>query len=182
MERKVVASSIVKDLRMAQMVIKFLMRIDLPGETILTDVKTTSIMQPQSLCPYKSARQKIFGLGYNILLFVYEKDDSQDCNLIFRHVRYIDKGITGDYQTTRGIRDILNRNGNTDDIEAFLLDRNLPVDEIELKNISNTIIENPPIVGYLTISNALQWRLQYGRVITISEDVDGLVKVYDIPI
>ncbi len=38
------------------------------------DMKVTSIKQPQSSCPYKSARQKIFGLGYSLLVFVYEKN------------------------------------------------------------------------------------------------------------
>ena len=68
-----------------------------------------------------------------------------------------------------------------DDIQAFLLDRNLPVDEIELSEISQELIDKPPKIGYLTISNALQWRLQYNRVITIEEEVDGLIKIYDIP-
>lgn len=43
--------------------------IDLPSLGV--DIKTTSIMQPQSSCPFKSARQKIYGLGYNLLVFVY---------------------------------------------------------------------------------------------------------------
>ena len=49
--------------------------IDLPS--VNTDIKTTSIVQPQSSCPFKSARQKIFGLGYNLLVFVYKKEDNQ---------------------------------------------------------------------------------------------------------
>jgi hypothetical protein len=35
--------------------------IDIPS--IEVDIKVTSIKQPQSSCPFKSARQKIFGLG-----------------------------------------------------------------------------------------------------------------------
>lgn len=48
--------------------------IDLPELGV--DIKVTSIKQPQSSCPYKSARQKIFGLGYSLLVFVYEKSDN----------------------------------------------------------------------------------------------------------
>ncbi len=48
--------------------------IDFPG--LLVDVKVTSIRQPQSSCPFKSARQKIFGLGYSLLIFVYDKTDN----------------------------------------------------------------------------------------------------------
>ena len=49
--------------------------IDFPELEV--DVKTTSIIQPQSSCPFESARQKIYGLGYNLLVFVYKKEDNQ---------------------------------------------------------------------------------------------------------
>ena len=41
--------------------------INLPGLGV--DIKVTSIKQPQSSCPFKSASQKIFGLGYHLLVF-----------------------------------------------------------------------------------------------------------------
>jgi len=153
--------------------------IDLPGTSINTDIKTTSIVQPQSSSPFKSARQKIFGLGYNILLFVYEKNDELENNLKFLHSRFIDKSRTADFQTTSRLNEIVNNDGNLDDIEALLRDRNLPVDEIELKTISKEILKNPPKIGYLTISNALQWRLQYSRVIRLDKPVEGVIKIYD---
>lgn len=43
---------------------------------LLVDMKVTSIKQPQSSCPFKSARQKIYGLGYSLIVFVYDKADS----------------------------------------------------------------------------------------------------------
>ncbi len=153
--------------------------IDLPASEINTDIKTTSINQPQSSCPFRNARQKIFGLGYNVLLFVYRKDDSEEHNLQFLHARFIDSSRTSDYQTTRGLREIMEKDGNIDDIKAFLMDRNLPVDEIALEKIAHDVLENPPLVGYLTISNALQWRLQYSRVVKLHEQVDGVVTIYD---
>jgi len=153
--------------------------IDLPDPEINTDLKTTRITQPQSSCPYKNARQKIFGLGYNLIVFVYEKDDKKGNNLQFLHARFIEASRTADYQTTRGLREILDRDGNEDDIKAFLMDRNLPIDEVGLDRITNEIITNPPNIGYLTISNALQWRLQYSRVIFLEENVEGIVKIYD---
>src|SRR5437016_7771666 len=42
--------------------------IDFPGLEV--DIKVTSIRQPQSSCPFKSASQKIYGLGYSLLIFV----------------------------------------------------------------------------------------------------------------
>ena len=37
--------------------------------------------------------------------------------------------------------------------------------EIEARRIAQELLKNPPNIGYLTISNALQWRLQYRRLI-----------------
>lgn len=153
--------------------------IDFPSPEINTDMKTTFITQPQSSCPFKDARQKIFGLGYNLLLFVYQKDDNKKYNLQFLHSRFIEKIRTADYQTTRGLNEIVEEKGNIDDIKGFLTDRNLPVDDIGLERLAKEILKKPPIVGYLTISNALQWRLQYSRVIGLQEKVDGVIKIYD---
>ncbi|BAZ88521.1 hypothetical protein [Dolichospermum compactum] len=64
--------------------------------------------------------------------------------------------------------EIIRRNGNKDDIVAFLEERNFPLDEIGRETLAEKILQSPPEIGYLTISNALQWRLQYGRVIQVS--------------
>lgn len=151
--------------------------IDLPDLEV--DIKVTSIKQPQSSCPFKSATQKVFGLGYHLLVFVYDKYDDLDNRtgrLDMQHTVFIDKSRTADFQTTRGILDILSRDGNKDDILAFLEDRNLPVDEIGVNQLADRILESPPDQGYLTISNALQWRLQYGRVIQQAGNVSGIIR------
>jgi hypothetical protein len=57
-----------------------------------------------------------------------------------------------------------------------MLDKNLPVDEIEAANIADEILVNPPVQGFLTISNALQWRLQYTIDLAVQED--GLIDIY----
>ena len=54
-----------------------------------------------------------------------------------QHTVFIDKSRTADFQTIRGILDILNRDGNKDDIFAFLEDRNLPVDEIGANQLAD---------------------------------------------
>jgi len=48
---------------------------------------------------------------------------------------------------------------------AFILERNLPVDDIHATKLAEEILKAPPKQGYLTISNALQWRLHYSRII-----------------
>lgn len=152
--------------------------IDFPD--LAVDMKVTSIKQPQSSCPFQSARQKIFGLGYSLLVFVYEKEDNQAFEtgrLRFFHTVFVNEAQTADYQTTVGLRQILENDGNEDDLTAFMYDRNLPVDEIEAHRIAQELLNNPPNIGYLTISNALQWRLQYRRIIDQAGQVEGILRI-----
>lgn len=153
--------------------------IDFPGLSV--DVKVTSIRQPQSSCPFESARQKIYGLGYSLLVFAYEKIDdalTQTSRLDIKHVIFVDQTRTADFQTTTGLRQILDNAGNLDDLIAFMHDRLLPVDEIQAEQLALEIMANPPQIGYLTISNALQWRLQYRRIVEMAGVIDGINRVY----
>ena len=150
--------------------------IDLPGSTIETDIKVTSIVQPQSSCPFKNARQKIFGLGYNLLIFVYDKKDTPTtCTLDFKYCTFIDKSRTADFTITKRFREMVDDGANKDDIVGFLVDKNVPGDAIVYSDLADEILRNKPKQGYLTISNALQWRLQYTRVISLENTVNGVL-------
>lgn len=150
--------------------------IDLPGNAIQTDIKVTSITQPQSSCPFKNARQKIFGLGYNLLVFVYDKRDTNDtCTLHFTHCAFIDKKRTSDFTITKRLREMVYDGAIKEDIIGFLQDKNVPGDDITYNDLANEILTTPPEQGYLTISNALQWRLQYARVIALDNNIQGII-------
>lgn len=153
--------------------------IDFPELNV--DLKVTSIDQPQSSSPFKSARQKIFGLGYSLLVFVYAKKDdpsTRTASLEMRHTIFIDASRTGDYQMTTGLKQILDNQGNAEDLLAFMHDKNLPVDEIEANNIAAELLQAKTLaIGYLTISNALQWRLQYSRALDKAGKVAGITRV-----
>ncbi len=152
--------------------------IDFP--VLNVDMKVTRVTQPQSSCPFKSARQKIYGLGYSLLVFVYEKTDdtvTQTGKLDFLHTVFLDESRTADYQTTTGILSIIENDGNTDDLMSFMQDRSLPMDDIQALQLAQELLVNPPRVGYLTISNALQWRLQYQRILNQAGQVAGIQRV-----
>ena len=152
--------------------------VDFPGLNV--DMKATRATQPQSSSPFKSARQKIYGLGYSLLVFVYEKTDdpaTQTGNLNFLHTIFVDEIRTADYQTTTGILSIIENNGNTDDLIAYMYERSLPVDDVQALQLAQELLNNPPVVGYLTISNALQWRLHYQRVINNAGQVNGIQRI-----
>jgi hypothetical protein len=68
------------------------------------DMKVTAVTQPQSSCPFRSARQKIFGLGYSMLVFVYEKKDdpkSTTAVLNIRNTVFVEERCTADFTMTR---------------------------------------------------------------------------------
>jgi hypothetical protein len=154
--------------------------IDLPSDDILTDIKVTSIKQPQSSCPFKDAKQKIFGLGYNLLVFVYDKKDEPETKtslLTFVSCSFVSKERTADYTTTFRLREMVKDKANEADIISYLNDKNIPADEITLSKLAKQILKTTPKQGFLTISNALQWRLQYQRIVTLTEVVKGITKI-----
>ena len=152
--------------------------IDLPSELINIDIKTTSVAHPQSSSPFKNAREKIFGLGYNILLFIYEKDDTLESNLEIVNCVYIAQERTGDFQITKKILELLSSNAGKAAMLEFLRGENLPADEAELERIVSEILATPPEQGYLTISNALQWRLHYNKAVLLEKDqIRGVDKI-----
>ena len=154
--------------------------MDLPSDDIQTDIKVTSIKQPQSSCPFKDAKQKIFGLGYNLLVFVYDKTDdptSETAILNFVSCSFVHKERTADYTTSFRLREMVKDGANEADIIAYLQDKNIPADEITLAQVAEQILQTPPEQGYLTISNALQWRLQYQRIVALADDIQGIEKI-----
>ncbi len=121
--------------------------IDLPELAI--DIKVTSVNQPQSSCPFKSAKQKIFGLGYSLLIFVYSKTDEPEtktATLNILHTIFVQKERTADYQMTTGLQKILDNNPNADDLVAFMRDRFLPIDDIEAYRIAEELLANKNLV------------------------------------
>lgn len=97
--------------------------------------------------------------------------------LQFVSCSFIDKTRTADYSITYRIRQMLNDGSNEEDLAAYLLDRNIPANDIQLSQLAQEIMTHPPEQGYLTISNALQWRLQYSRIVSLVETVDGITKI-----
>jgi len=149
--------------------------IDLPSFN--TDLKVTSLKQPQSSSPFASFKQKIEGLGYDLIVFVYVKNDTEGvCNVRFEAVRHVPARLTADFQTTKGLRRlIVDEGANVDDVFAFLVEKNIPADEASLYDYAEHLLKHPPEQGYLTISNALQWRLQYSRV--VAGGIPGVLEI-----
>jgi len=53
----------------------------------------------------------------------------------------------------------------------------LPLEEIQAQALAEEVLNRPPEIGYLTISNALQWRLQYSRVIQQAGTTSGIERL-----
>lgn len=162
--------------------------LDFPGLDV--DIKVTSVKQPQSSCPFRSIRQKVYGLGYSLLVFVYDKaDDPDTTTAVLKMVStvFVEKDQTADYTMTAGIRKIMaDGAADGDSIEvikqelmAHMEARALTSEEHELRALADAIVEKVPEQGYLTISPALQWRLQYKRAMEKAGTVAGVLSVYE---
>jgi hypothetical protein len=93
------------------------------------------------------------------------------------HTWFVESAATGDFTMTKRLREMVADGANEEDIAAYLADRALPVDETEVLNIAREVLKAPPSLGYLTISNAQQWRLQYGHVLREAGQAAGVVRL-----
>jgi Fe2+ or Zn2+ uptake regulation protein len=94
-----------------------------------------------------------------------------------RHTVFVEKEQMADFQTASRLRRLVENKANRDDILAFFQERMLPVDEVEAESLADEVLRNPPELGYLTVFNALQWRLQCGRVIEQAGKVGGILRL-----
>lgn len=140
------------------------------------DIKVTSIRQPQSSCPFKSARQKIYGLGYSLLVFVYDKQDDEKTRtgrLDMQHTIFVAKEQTADFQTTSGLRRLIENKANRDDILAFFEEHFMPFEAPEDIRFAETVLNHPPTVGALGQQRkCASW---FERVIECAGTVDGIL-------
>ncbi|MEN5290212.1 restriction endonuclease [Stenotrophomonas lactitubi] len=153
--------------------------LDFPSLNV--DIKVTSVKQPQSSCPFRSIQQKVYGLGYGLIVFVYSKADdekSRTATLTIANAIFVNSDKTADYTMTKGLLEILDSDGNEEDLAAFMQARSLTNDYSDLMSLARKILAVRPSQGYLTISPALQWRLQYKRAIEKAGSVSGVVSVY----
>ena len=127
--------------------------------------------------PSASAARSCSGIIESMVHSTSSSDATLFFMSFFLSCTYIDASRTADYQTTTGLNNIINNKGNADDIYAFLADHNIPADEVTLYQLAEEIIKNPPRIGYLTISNALQWRLQYKRIVSLEENIPGITRI-----
>lgn len=153
--------------------------LDFPSLNV--DIKVTSIKQPQSSCPFRNIRQKVYGLGYGLIVFVYSKSDApqtKTATLTMIDTVFVEAERTADFTMTKGLLEILDSDGNEEDLAAFMQTRALTDDFSHLEILAKEVMRNRPKQGYLTISPAMQWRLQYKRIQDKAGQVDGVISVY----
>ena len=149
--------------------------IDFPALDV--DIKVTSIRQPQSSCPFRSARQKIYGLGYSLIVFAYDKRDdakARAARLDIKHVVFVDKTRTADFQTTSGLLRLIENKANRDDILAFFEERLLPFEGDETIALAEEVLRSPPVLGFLTVSKVSIQPAPFDQVLKLAGLEHGL--------
>lgn len=124
--------------------------------------------------------ENIWPWRYNLFVFVYDKTDdpkTRTANPNFFICSFAAKERTEDYAKNFRLREIVKDKANEVDIIAYIQDKNFTADETTLSELVKQILSNPQEQGYLTISNTLQWRLQYQRIVDLSENANGITKV-----
>lgn len=152
--------------------------LDLPAFNL--DVKTTSNRQPQSSSTFDDPGERIIGVDYNILLFVYDKqsvDGGNQFNIV--SCAYIPKERASDYRKSENAKKLV-----ADYREGKLSESELREQLEDLTGIGaisdekfEEIKENPPEKGAITITPAMQWRFNYNKM--VKDDVpEGTDRIY----
>lgn len=153
--------------------------VDLPG--VRVDIKATCLKKPQSSSSYDSARQKIFGLGHAVLVFAYTKlDDPQTGtgSISVERVVYVEANRTADHRTTKAIQEILDNDGNAEDLASYLLTVNMEIGEADATQLAEELLQMRFItIGYLGVVPAPQWRLNYSVAIANAGKVTGVESI-----
>ncbi len=143
-------------------------------------IKVTSIRQPQSSCPFKSARQKIYGLGHSLLVFVYDKHDDAKTRagrLDIQHIIFLPKERTSDYQITSGLRRLFENDANRDDILAYFEERFMPFQEPSDIRFAERVLRHPPAIGALGGYPEMKLRSGFDRLIKCTGRTDGVLRL-----
>lgn len=122
--------------------------IDLPDSYINTDIKVTSIKKPQSSSPFKNIEQKVYGLGHNLLIFVYDKKNiDKSCYLNFKYCIFLEAERSGDYNLTKILRKMIELNAKESDIIEILKDSDIPGDNQTLEILAKKNNKKSPKTG-----------------------------------
>lgn len=111
---------------------------------------------------------------------MYEKHDdpaTATARLNVLRTVFIEADRTADFQTISSILRLLANDANRDDILALFEERMLPLDDVTAGQLADEVLSRPPLLGCLTISDALQWRLQYSRAIEQAGVAAGVLRL-----
>lgn len=150
--------------------------VDFPG--IGVDVKATLITRPQSSCRFTSVDQKVYGLGYDLLVFLYRKRDDKDQKTAFLKIEktvFVCKKQTGDHTLTRILLADLQTGANKEDLISTMRSKYLALTDEEADKLGDRLLREPPLQGYIGISPAQQWRLRYRKAAEYAGQVEGVL-------
>ena len=111
-------------------------------------------------------------------MFVYDKRDDEKTRtgrLDMQHTIFVRKERTADYQTTSGLRRLIENKANRDDILAFFEEHFMPFERIEDIRLSERVLRQPPAVGAL--GQGRRRPSCFDRVVKCAGKVDGVLSL-----
>lgn len=129
---------------------------------------------------YSHYSEYIYGFKNSFLTFVYKKKDDtrkKTSALEIKHAIFIDKRLTADHMLTKMILRMIENETSFVDISEILSERNFRFDEISADNLAKEILQNPPTLGYLTLTARMHWRLRFDRAIQNAGLIEGIERI-----
>jgi len=126
------------------------------------DFKLTDAARPQSSIPAAGRHEMLWGLGYHVLVAIYQKSPRDGAiYLALDDLWCLDAEQTADRRTTEEVQRLV-RHDARDGVLARYLEQRLPFCRAEEARVQVARIRaQPPVLGQLTLSPAMQYRATY---------------------
>lgn len=167
--------------------------IDVADENIsfpehATDLRVVDTFEPRMQTQQCGIEEKVYGSGNSLLILSCQflSDEARKTvNAVPWTLVFIDSDRTGDFQTTYGLREIMRRKGNRDDILSFLEERFPSITDAEKEDWATKVLSAPPRLGYLTLSSMPIATARVSRVFDMVMNMsrsrgDGIELLYSI--
>ncbi|XHR27377.1 MAG: hypothetical protein ACFUZC_15690 [Chthoniobacteraceae bacterium] len=144
---------------------------------IKVDVKFVNDRLNDSFCPMISRLQKVKGLGYDVLLFVYHQESDFAAGTVWLEIRraiWVENYRTADWYATTSLLDCLAKKPLMEDLLSLFDDFPFMLHPGEAWKLAEDSLKKPPQQGYAAIGRASLWHIRWGRVISEAGKVDGI--------
>lgn len=153
---------------------------DITFPDIKVDVKFINDLLNDSYHMMLSPTQMFYGMGYDVLLFVYHQQSDFAAGTAWLNIQkavWAEDYRTADWLSTVSLLKCLSEKSDMETLLSFFESMHFPIHPGEVWKLAEYAPKNPPKQGYASISRAMKSHVRWGKVIREAGKVDGILRL-----